>query len=185
MPEAKAKKIADRFNRQYTTHRPHASKKSSRVLARRIRLLSLEDTISFTTAQVQQAIRESRNSKAFGPDDICIIYLKHLGPRGIEYLTAIYNLSLQTCNIPSIWKMSTIVPLLKPGKDSSDSKSYRPVSLLCPASKVLERLVLPTIKDQIIPKEHQHGFRPKQSTITALHAINDKIATGFNQQAAL
>ena len=32
------------------------------------------------------------------------------------------------------------------------------------------------------PKDHQHGFRPKHCTITALHAINDQIATGFNQR---
>jgi len=34
-----------------------------------------------------------------------------------------------------------ILSSLKAAKDPSDSKSYRPISLLCPAIKILERLL--------------------------------------------
>ena len=40
-----------------------------------------------------------------------------------------------------------VVQIRKPGKDSSQVTSYRPISLLCPAAKVLETLVLASWSD--------------------------------------
>ena len=117
-----------------------------------------------------------------GPDKIATIHLKHLGPKGLDYLTGILNLSVKHSQIPAIWKQSKIVPLLKPGKDPSDSNSYRPVSLLCPAIKILERLILPTLTEHLNVPDIQHGFRSEHSTVTALHDFNQAIAEGFNQK---
>ena len=57
---------------------------------------------------VMKAIKSSRNSKAFGPDKLSIFHLKHLGPMAIEYITTLFNLSVTTCQIPAIWKSSSI-----------------------------------------------------------------------------
>jgi len=55
-----------------------------------------------------------------------------------------------------------VVTLLKPSKNLINSKSYRPISLLCQAYKLYEKLILNRIKtqiaQQIIPE--QAGFRP-------------------------
>ncbi|KAH7670010.1 reverse transcriptase, partial [Aphelenchoides avenae] len=93
-----------------------------------------------------------------------MLHLKHLGPLGLERLTDVLNISLACCSIPAIWKMSTIIPLPNAGKDPSQSTSYRPVSLLCPAAKVLEALLLPSVTEHMPPASHQHGFRPLHST---------------------
>ena len=138
--------------------------------------------MSFTPEQTAQAIRGSKASKAFGPDNLTMIHLKHYGPAATAYLTALFNLSLKTSTIPDIWKQSVIVPLLKPGKDPEAGKSYRPVSLLSPAIKVLERLLLPTHNTHLQPADTQHGFRPKHSTVTALHQLNHAIAKGVNRK---
>ena len=79
---------------------------------------------------------------------------------------------MATSTIPVIWKMSTIIPLLKPKKPAEESTSYRPVSLLCPAIKILERLVLPSLTDYLPVPDIQHGFRQQHSTVTALHDFN-------------
>ena len=89
---------------------------------------------------------------------------------------------MQQSIIPSIWKSSIIIPLPKPGKDPGESKSYRPVSLLCPAIKILERLILPTLTETLPIPDFQHGFRKKHSTVTALHDFNQAIAKGFNKK---
>ena len=62
----------------------------------------------FTADLVKRAIMSCRNSKAFGPDKLSIFHLKNLGPRAIEYITALFNLSLTTCQIPAIWQISHI-----------------------------------------------------------------------------
>ena len=129
-----------------------------------------------------KAIKSCRNSKAFGPDKLSIFHLKHLGPRAIEYITALFNLSVTTCQIPAIWKSSLIIPIPKPGKDTSQGTSYRPISLLCPAAKVMESLLLPTINKFLLPAQDQHGFRREHSTTSALLQLTTDIAGGFNQR---
>ena len=49
---------------------------------------------SFTADIVTRAIKSCRNSKAFGPDKLRIFHLKNLGPRAIEYITALFNLAV-------------------------------------------------------------------------------------------
>jgi retron-type reverse transcriptase len=66
--------------------------------------------------------------------------------------------------------------LLKP------SKAYRPVSLLCPSIKILERLLLPILNEHVKEAPFQHGFRPKHSTVSALMDLNMAISNGINQR---
>ena len=75
-----------------------------------------------------------------------------------------------------------IIPLLKAGKQAELGKSYRPISLLCTASKVLERLILTMLTITLIPNYTQHGFRPMHSTTTTLLPLSTAIAVGFNQR---
>jgi hypothetical protein len=84
--------------------------------------------------------------------------------------------------IPHIWKLAKIVPIPKPNKDPSLGSSYRPISLLSPIAKTLEKIVLPHITQNIPNIPTQHGFKSKHSTNTALHHINETIAEGFNSK---
>ena len=138
------------------------------LVTRKTKRKPLEMVRTFTTDLVMKAIKICRNSKAFGPDKLSIFYLKHLGPRAIEYIIALFNLSATTCLIPAIWKSSLIIPIPKPGKDTSQGTSYRPISLICSAAKVLESLFLPSINKYLIPAQDQHGFRREHSTTSAL-----------------
>ena len=110
------------------------------------------------------------------------IHLKHLGPRAIEYITTLVNFSVTTCQIPSIWKSSLIIPIPKPGKDTSQGTSYRPISLLCPTAKVLESLLLSTINKYLLHAQDQHGFRREHSTTPALLQLTTDIAVVFTQR---
>ena len=110
---------------------------------------------TFTSDLVRRAIKSCRNSKAFGPDKLSISHLKHLGPRAIEYITALFNLSVTVCQIPVIWKSSLIIPIPNTGKDTPIGTSYRHISLLCPAAKVLESLFLPTINKYLHPASEE------------------------------
>ena len=56
------------------------------------------------------------------------------------------------------------------------------ISLLCPAAKVLETLILPTINKYLLPAPDQHGFGPDHSTTSALLQMTTYIAMGFNQR---
>ena len=178
------KEIAYQFTRQFTRPVPHQQTRDTRTLQREIRKkhpLDHEATF-FTNDQVQNALMLSGTSTATGPDGLNILHFRNLGPSAVDYLTHIFNLSLKHCRIPSIWKMATIICLPKPGKPIDQGTSYRPISLLCPASKVLERLLLPSLQANLPVTEHQHGFRQHRSTTTALLPITQQVVNGFNQR---
>ena len=161
---------------------PHTSDPSTRIVKRMLlKECPLDNsTQRFTTDVVAQAIKEFGNSNSAGPDGLTIHHLKNLGPLGLRYLTQLYNLSLNSCNIPAIWKHAIVVPIPKPNKLLDQGTSYRPISLLCPAIKVLERLLKPEL-DSLPLSSSQHGFRSNHSTVSALLPLAHKVAQGFNQ----
>ena len=151
-------------------------------MSKDVKRMSLEEAESFTSKQVTSAIKSCRCSRAYDPDSLSIFHLKNLGPLATEHLTSLYNDSLKSCRLLSIWKTSLVILILKPGKDSSQVTSYRPISLLCPAAKVLEALILPSINEFPSPANDQHGFRPRHSTTSALLQLTTDIETCFNQR---
>ena len=56
------------------------------------------------------------------------------------------------------------------------------ISLLCPAAKVMETLLLPIINKYLLPAQDQHGFRREHSTTSALLQLTTDTAVGFNQR---
>ena len=177
-----SRKCASALNRQFVEH-PSKPDKNRRVIQRRLRNLSLpRDEIVFSPADVSIAIKSAKNSTALGPDGLAIIMLKHLGKRGVEYLSKIFNRCLNSLEIPDMWKLGKIIPLLKPGKPSNQGSSYRPITLLSPVVKVLESLLLPTLRENLPLADHQHGFRAGHSTTTALCEVATSISDGLNSK---
>ncbi|KAF2344063.1 Reverse transcriptase domain [Trinorchestia longiramus] len=66
-------------------------------------------------------------------------------------------------------------------REAIKNSFYRPISLLCPAVKVLERLLLPHLTAAIPLSNSQQGFRPLHFTTSALLPLSHTIAVDFNQ----
>ncbi len=175
-------KIVNLLNRQYTPSAPKRPSKQFRQTIRHIKRKKADKVYNYTPQQVKEAIKASKNSKAIGPDGISPIMLKHLGEKGVEYLATLINIAINTSIIPSIWKVGKIIPLLKPGKSIDEGKSYRPISLLSPAAKILEKLILPEVSAAVDLQDHQHGFRKHRSTVSALQEVNHHIASNLNRK---
>ena len=175
--------IANKFAKQFARPVPHRQNPATRRLIRHIRAKHRlnHNAMPFTPDQVKGVLRESGSSTAPSPDGLTILQLKNLGPLGLRYLCKLFNLSYAHSRLPSIWKHAILLPLLKPGKPRDQGSSYRPISLLCPASKVLERLMLRLIAPHFQLSNTQHGFRTGRSTTTALLPLTHQIAAGFNQ----
>ena len=175
-------KIANLLNRQYTPSLSKPPTKQFRQTIRKIKKKRGSAVYQFTASQVKEAIMTSKSSKAMGPDNISPIMLKHLGDKGMGFLAGLINTVLNTSIVPTIWKAGKIIPLLKPGKPIDEGKSYRPISLLSPAAKIMEKLILPELSAAVKLQDHQHGFRKNRSTVTALQEVNFHIASGLNRR---
>ena len=76
-----------------------------------------------------------------------------------------------------------MIAIFKPGKDSTLSKSYRPISLLCHTYKLFKHMILnrlnPLIETMII--DQQAGFRPRKSTTRQLLNLTQHIEYGYER----
>ena len=109
--------------------------------------------------------------------------LKHLGPKAHKWLLTMLNICFMENKIPTIWRQSKIIAILKPGKDSSIPKNYRPISLLCHTYKLYERMILnrkaPTIEQHLI--KEQAGFRSGKSCTSQLLNLTQHIEDGYEE----
>ena len=139
----------------------------------------------FTHRQTHHIICNLKNSPAAGTDGISNYHLTHLGPRGIQPLTDLANYNYSHCKIADAWKHGIIITILNPNKDPTLVISYRPITLLYTASKVIERLILNLTTLNIPLSPAQHSFRPKHSTNTLLTQMTQKMLEGFNHKRTL
>ena len=86
-PEPDARKIAAKFNKQFTSVVKHSSSRTAHVLTRKKKSCSSRKVPTFTSENTVKIIKQAKASKSFGLDNISTFHLKHLGPAGIDYLT--------------------------------------------------------------------------------------------------
>uniref|UniRef100_A0A8R1EI90 Reverse transcriptase domain-containing protein n=1 Tax=Caenorhabditis japonica TaxID=281687 RepID=A0A8R1EI90_CAEJA len=133
-------------------------------------------------AEVKLAILKGKPSKALGPDGICHLHLKHVPDNCINLMAELFNASIDENKVPDSWKKANVFMLPKPGKDPSEIKSFRPVSLLSPVAKVLERIILERIRREIESPKDQHAFKKNHSTTTAITEATSCIVGGLNME---
>ena len=127
---------------------PTKPDKNPSVVKRKICTLVTSKEICFSAEDVFTAIKTAEASTAIGPDGF-----KHLGMKGLEYLTKTYNICMNSLEMPTMWKLGKTIPVPKPGQSLHEASSYRPITLLSPVVTVLEALVLSFLKNSL----HQHG----------------------------
>ena len=108
-------------------------------------------------------------TKAMGPDGIPPIVLSTCASALYKPLHYLFSMCLNSGYLPFEWKLHKVTPIYKSG-DRCQIKNYRPISLLCNTSKVLERLIYNKIIDHVISyvKPVQFGFMPCRSTVQQL-----------------
>ena len=91
-------------------------------------------------------LRNLDPNKACGPDGIPSRILSKVADEIAPSLCNLFNmpLSLSLGVVPAKWKFANITPVFKKD-DSTITSNYRPISLLCVISKVLERCVFTVV----------------------------------------
>lgn len=145
------------------------------------------DTGTFTKpSEIIRIIKNFKNSKAPGKDEITNVLLKHLPKKAIVQLTYLFNACIKLSYFPSSWKNASIIPIPKPNKDHSNPANYRPISLLSCLSKIFERIILIRLnkhirENEIIPNT-QFGFRAQHSTSHQLLRITNNIKSNYSNK---
>ena len=140
------------------------------------------NNINVTDLDVYSLLASLDTTKAQGIDGIGPNVLQSCATSLYVVIHHLFTISLWYCELPSEWKIHSIVPIFKSG-DKSSVTNYRPISLLCCISKVLERLVydkiFPFVNSKISPA--QFGFLKGHSCIQQLLSFISNIVDSLSQ----
>ncbi len=127
--------------------------------------------IIFYPEKVYAQLKSLNNKSSKGPDNIPQDFLINFAFQLAEPLSKIYQVSLDSSDIPNDWRLAHIVPIFKKGSRQEVS-NYRGVSLLCTPSKPMEAEIADVIMDYLKMGQKffsgQHGFLPNKSTTSQL-----------------
>ena len=135
----------------------------------------------FNKPELKDAIAVSKDT-ATGPDYIHYQMLKHLPETALDTLLHIFN-GIWTAGFPESWRLATIIPIPKPGKDHAEPTNYKPIALtgcLCETLKrmINKRLVWYLESNNLITK-FQSGFRAERRTNDNLVRLETFILRNF------
>ena len=139
--------------------------------------------VNITENGVRKLLLKLNIHKACGPDQIVPRVLKELASTIAPILTIIFRVSIDTGVVPEDWRTADIAPIFKKGQKYV-AANYRPVSLTCIASKLIEHIVVSNIMGHAsthsILYDYQHGFRSCETQlIQFVTDINNNLHKGL------
>jgi hypothetical protein len=136
--------------------------------------------IATTEAEVEQLLSSTNPNKAMGPDLIHPRMLKELAKPLAKPLTILFNTSLETGEVPTVWKEAFITAHPKKGR-KQEPLNYRPISLTSIVCKVLESIIRSRIVDHMdthhLLSPNQFGFVKGRSTTLQLTLLLDELTS--------
>ena len=134
---------------------------------------------------ISHAIHRLKNSVSRTPDSIPSYFIKRTSSQLLKPLSILFNYSINTGQIPNVWKNALIVAIYKKGS-KSDPRNYRPISLTSVVCRILERIIHSYIMSHIINNNivspAQHGFVPNRSTQTQQIDFLDQLTSSHDKK---
>ena len=111
-------------------------------------------------------VLSAQKCSAFGSDGLPGIFYKQLAGALILPITIVFQQSINQ----NVWKLAHVTPSHNRKGDKTLPASYRPVSLIHVACKLLERLIVNQIRQNwahhVLLCKEQYGFVPHRSTVS-------------------
>ena len=127
--------------------------------------------VRITENGVCEKLKRLKEDKACGPDGIHPKLLKECAEIIAIPLYLIFSKSLESGVVPADWKLANVSPIHKKGSRAMAS-NYRPVSLTCLASKLMESIIRDAMVRHLLENDlcttAQHGFTNGRSCLTNL-----------------
>lgn len=145
-----------------------------------------------TKEEVHDTVKRLSPHKAPGPDGLPNIVWQKLWHVLGDATHYIVKTSISLGHLPSPWRVASILPLRKPGKDKksyNEPSSYRPISLLATISKITEAVLAERLSymDEtfgLLPKAH-YGGRKQRSTDDATTYLSEQIHWAWKRKMVL
>ena len=122
----------------------------------------------FSVKELQDALSRSHATSA-GPDEIHYQLLKRLPRSSLLLLLNMFNNIWLSGDFPSDWRKAIVIPISKPGKESTNPSNYRPISLTSCICKTVERMInrrpVWYLDSHNLLTNVKYGFSSRRSTV--------------------
>ncbi len=190
----RAQALNNQFHSAFTTPKPlklsHISEYN--ILRSKQHPQHEMEEIIITSTGVAKLLKNLNPNKAIGPDKISPHFLKEVHSEIAPIIADLLNSSLESGVVPTDWNHAIVTPVFKKGSKCKP-ENYRPISLTCILSKLMEHIFVSNIVKHLdkhhILYEFQHGFRSKLSCetqlVTFIQEITDNMANGNQTDVAV
>ena len=141
--------------------------------------------IPFDQESVFNALNKLRPNAAGGPDGLQPCFLRRVSKFIAYPLSVMYESFFLNTYVPPIWKIAFVRPIFKSGS-ANQTSNYRPISLTCTCSKIMESIVsrhmLEFLFENDLISEHQYGFLPRRSTCSQATRLVSRLDSGIIRQ---
>lgn len=153
---------------------------------RDVQLAYILDSVTFDEVDVAKAIDRLKCNLSAGPDGLPPMLFKKLKICLSRPLAMLFNQLISVGYVPQAWLNAIIVPVFKKGA-AGELCNYRPISLTCVPSKIMERVlshkIYAHLQQNNILHRSQHGFCKNRSTTTnLLECFNDWTLTVLSKE---
>jgi hypothetical protein len=142
-------------------------------------------SVPVSQAELTNAINDLQSKKSTDLNNISMHLVKTVLTPIISPLLHIFTKSLEQGVVPEKFKIAKVIPVFKSG-DPLDMNNYRPISLLCSFSKILEKIVfirlMKYLNDHNLLSKDQFGFRPRHSTFHPMLDILNRASNALNNK---
>ena len=120
-------------------------------------------------------LQNLNTKKSAGSDAISPLFYRLSCDLLAEPLTHLVNSSILECRVPRVFKHADVCAVPKCNPPAIDK--LRPISLLCIPNKILETVVINSLKDQMIADlpDYQFAYKKHSSSTTALIDMHNKV----------
>lgn len=135
-------------------------------------------------SELQQALALLKVGKSPGPDEVSAELLKYSSTQFQALLLSLFSDCFLGAMVPSSWKISYVVMLLKnASKPATALTNYRPISLTTSMYKLYAMVLRSRLQPYIDPhlRHTQFGFRPRRSVSQPIHILRQLMQTHERQ----
>ena len=135
--------------------------------------------------EIKKVIESFSSSSCEGPDQISPKLYKLCADSISQPLSRIINRCFTEGHFPTPIKKSRVIPIFK-GGNKEELGNWRPISITCCTSKLMEKLVKKRLTSYLskhdILSDFQFGYRTKHSTTHAILNISDTILRNLDEK---
>jgi hypothetical protein len=138
-----------------------------------------------TLDELVSTVNDLQDKKTVDFNNISMFLVKKVILNISDPLIHIFNRSLASGKVPDKMKVAKVIPIFKSG-NVNDINNYRPISLLCTFSKILEKIVANRLTEYLnvnnLISINQFGFRSKHSTVHPMLKLVNEAAKALNKK---